>query len=157
MNGNMSENILLKSSDVINVPRDDARKIFVMGEVKQPQTLKMDRVGMSLAEALVSSRGFNAETSDASGVFVLRVAPSKDKLAQIYQLDVTDATALVLADRFKLKSSDIVFVTSTAISKWNRVVNQLLPRLNYYGMVCDYQLMAIHLQIHWGNKCLTKF
>jgi polysaccharide export outer membrane protein len=95
----------------------------------------MDRVGMSLAEALASSGGFNAETSDASGVFVLRIAPSKEKLAQIYQLDVSDATALVLADRFKLQSSDIVFVTSTAISKWNRVVKQLLPTAQFlwYG------------------------
>lgn len=136
MNGDISQNVLLQHGDIVHVPRDDNRKIFVMGEVSRPQTLKMDRIGMSLAEALASSGGLNEETSDASGVFVLRAPQSLDQPAQVYQLDISDATALILADRFKLESSDIVFVTSTALSRWNRVIRQVLPTAQFlwYGV-----------------------
>ncbi|MDC0661797.1 polysaccharide export protein [Marinobacter sp. SS21] len=127
-NGNTQQNILLLPDDIVHVARNDAAKVFILGEVEKPQTLSFGRSDITLAEALAESGGFVEATANASGVFVLRKAPEgTDKIANVYQLDAGNATALVLADQFKLKPRDIVYVTAAPIARWNRLISQLLP------------------------------
>lgn len=134
--GALSQNILLQHNDVIHVSRDDAQKVFVLGEVTTAQTLKIDRSGMTLAEAISSSGGFSEVSSDASGIFVVRKSKEAQRIADVYQLDASDVTALVLADQFQLEPRDIVYVTAAPIVRWNRVVSQLLPsaQILWYGL-----------------------
>lgn len=134
--GNPAHNVLLRPGDVVHVGRNDDNKVFVMGEVKDSRPVPMTRNGLSLAEALSSSGGYDQESTDASGIFVLRRSPEgSDHLVDLYQLNAKDATALILADSFKLQSRDIVFVTAAPLARWNRVVNNLLPTIRsiYFG------------------------
>jgi len=127
-NGNTQQNVLLLPDDIVHVARNDAAKVFILGEVEKPQTLSFGRSDITLAEALAESGGFVEATANASGVFVLRKAPEgTDKIANVYQLDAGNATALVLADQFKLLPRDIVYVTAAPIARWNRLISQLLP------------------------------
>ena len=135
--------MLLKPGDVVHVARNDDNKVFVLGEVMEPQPIPMTRTGLSLAEALSASGGFMKQTADASGIFVMRRAPEgSEHLIDVYQLNAENATALVLADNFPLQQRDIVYVTAAPVARWNRVIQNILPTVQtiYYGALAEDRL-----------------
>jgi polysaccharide export outer membrane protein len=129
--GDLTRNVLLGHGDIIHVPRNDEQKVFVMGEVEQPGVVRMDRDRLSLTEALAQVNGLKQSKADAAGVYVIRAnAQSSAKpgqVADIYRLNMKDASAMVLGDRFTLQPRDIVYVSSAPIATWNRLINQLIP------------------------------
>ncbi|WP_417884413.1 polysaccharide export protein [Vibrio rumoiensis] len=139
--GDLTQNRLLHKGDIIHVPRNDAQKVFIMGSVENPKMVKIDRTGMSLTEALASSGGINEAEADATGVFVIRstgLANKQEKgsdkpLADVYQLNMQDATSLVMGTEFELKPYDVVYVTTAPVARWNRLMTHLVPTINNFN------------------------
>lgn len=133
-NGRLGQNMLLQHGDVLHVPDIGEQKVFVLGELNRVNTIAMGNLRMSLTEALTQSGGLNQVTSNASGIFVIRqtkeLASADAKLATIYQLDVRNALNFAIGTRFMLQPTDIVYVTTAPVTRWNRVISQLLPSLN---------------------------
>lgn len=128
--GNTDQNILLQPNDVVHVARNDDNKVFVLGEVRKPQSYMMGQSGTTLAEALADAGGMFEATANASGIFVIRQAEADSgKIAQVYQLNAENAIALVMAEQFELQQRDIVYVTAAPVARWNRVISQLLPSI----------------------------
>lgn len=121
--GNAAQNLLLKNGDVLYVPDIAESKVFIMGEVTRPASALMTRGRMTLAEAL-SLGGVNQTTASGERIYVIR---NGEQLPKIFHLNAGSAAALLLADAFELQSRDVVFVDTAGVTRWNRVISQILP------------------------------
>lgn len=141
--GDKRQNVLLRDGDVLHVGRADDHKVFVLGEVRQASSVMMGRNGLSLAEALAEVGGINELAANASGIFVMRPGQHDGEQGiDLFQLNARKATALVMADGFELNPRDIVYVTAAPVSRWNRVLTQIIPTIQgvYFGARVDREM-----------------
>lgn len=125
--GDLSQNHLLSNGDIVYVPTNENSKVYIMGEVGRQASLRMGNHGLSLTQALGDAGGMAQALADAKGVFVIRNVPAdQEKPIHIYQLNLKDATAYALGNQFQLQAEDVVYVTAAPVTRWNRVVSQLL-------------------------------
>ncbi len=148
--GDARANVRLKAGDLLNVPDISNDKIFLLGEFNTQKTIVRGRSEISLAEALTQGGGLDKIGANAAAIFIFRrrelpAAPTpdtdtgeqKDPLAaqllpKVFALDLTRAESLLLAERFPLQARDVVYVSATDFSKYNRVLGQLLPTVSTY-------------------------
>jgi polysaccharide export outer membrane protein len=120
--------VYLKNRDNIHLTYNDKKKVFVMGEVSRQDALSFHADTLSLSDALSSVGGLDKSTSDGNAVYVIRGMEDLERQpAKVYQLNAKSASAYILASRFRLHPQDVVYVGSTKISRWNRVISELLP------------------------------
>lgn len=110
----------------LNVRVADFRgqKIYVLGEVVKPGFLPINDQPLNMADALALSGGMDPNSANPRFVYVIRgnyVHP------QIFWLDAKTPDRMLLAERFHLLPRDILFVSSAPATRWNRVLNQVLP------------------------------
>jgi polysaccharide biosynthesis/export protein len=122
--GDMTQNWLLQDGDVINVADRNQNRVFVLGEVKLQQAKPMVKRRMTLAEAIADAGGFDLIAANTEKIYVIRGDYSKPS---IFRLDASSADALLLATEFQLKPKDIVLVSSNELTRFNRVMTQILP------------------------------
>ncbi|WP_282041302.1 polysaccharide export protein [Halomonas alimentaria] len=132
-NGDMSQNRLLQPGDILHVPSAENQAVAVMGQVNGPGRLPLGNERMSLMDVIAQSGGIDERSADASGIFVIRGKEQGDKLATVYQLDVSNAASFTLASRFTMQPQDVVYVTTAPIARWNRVISLLLPSISLPG------------------------
>jgi polysaccharide export outer membrane protein len=137
--GDITQNVLLKHGDVLNVPDNSLNKVFVLGEtgfatggvrstgIGRSRSLVMNKARMTLTEALSDVGGLNQETSDAARIFVFRGGLGK---SQIFHLDAKSPDALLLADRFPLQPRDVIYVDRVEGIRWNQILAQIQPTVS---------------------------
>ncbi len=136
--GNNAQNLYLKDGDVLNVPDRRENKVYVMGEVGRQTPVQIHKGKLTLQQAVLEN-GVDFNTSKPEDIYVIRGDQAKP---QIFHLNAESPDALILADRFPLQPHDVVFVGTAGITRWSRVMNQLLPssmtqmmtRGAFYGM-----------------------
>ncbi len=122
--GDVSQNLLLKNGDIIHIPDRNTQKVFVMGEVTNPSSIVMNKRGITLTEAISDAGGVNPVTSNPAQIFVIR---GDENTTEIYHLNAKSPNALILGDQFRLKPRDVVYIETAAITRWNRVIEQIVP------------------------------
>jgi len=126
--GDLKSNPQLQGGDVVVIPRNENNEVYVLGEVNAPGIVALGEQSLSLTEALAASQGLDKTSANARGIFVLRSQADKN-LINVYQLDITDPTALLFGTRFTLAKGDVVYATSAPAARWNRIITNLIPSL----------------------------
>ncbi len=132
--GDLSQNRLLRDGDALHVPTAEDRAVAMLGQVRSPGAISVGNEPVSLTDALARVGGLDEITAQPSGIFVIRpLSGDNGKIASVYQLDVSNAMAFSLGNRFELQPQDTVYVTTAPVARWNRVISQILPTINLGG------------------------
>lgn len=126
-------NLLIQPNDTLYVNNRENQKIYVMGESGKNQSLPLRDQGMSLSDVLGESLGLNPLSASRSKVYVVRSQPNTAH-TEVYKMDLTSIADFGLANQFKMRSNDIVYVDATGLVRWQRIINQIVPFSNaIYG------------------------
>lgn len=149
------DRILLKPDDQIFIPalsetqKED--RVYVMGEVQKIGIVNVNQGQLSLVEALASAGGLQTLNASASSIYVIRNT-SEDQI-DVFHLNGKNAMALAMADRFNLKTHDIVYVDASGIATWNRLISLIMPSVQtvYYGALTTRNIQQISSS-RWGRE-----
>lgn len=127
--GGEQQNLRVRTGDTIHVPDNFTKKVFVIGEVEKQTTIPMHKGRLTLAEALAGADGIDLQYANARGIYVLRndFGNNNQQQTLVFRLNAKSPEALLVADAFELAARDVVFVSTTGLTRWNRVVSQILP------------------------------
>lgn len=141
-NGRRDSEVILRDGDVLEVPRVDDQKVFLLGAVGAQSSIEMPLGTISLAEALSEAQGLDPARADKKKVFVIRaMLPPSDLKQQrnaissrprptVYQFAFNDVSALLLSEQFQLWPRDVVYVDRTGLATYNTVIAQVLPTVS---------------------------
>ena len=118
--------IMLESGDMVRVPPREEGKVFVLGEVTKPITLLPHDGRLTLNEALGEAGGVSTASGEPRQIYIVRNT-SDAHHPLVYHLDAASPVALALAEGFELQAKDVIYVDATGLTRWNRVVNLILP------------------------------
>lgn len=125
--GDVSQNILLADGDVIYLPNVDDAKIYVLGEVNAAAAIPLRNRRLTLSEAVAQAGGFNEITAYKRGIKIIRGTLANPK---VYTVNYEDILRGKRPDVAFLQNGDIVYVPAGGLTKWDRVLGQLLPNLS---------------------------
>lgn len=125
-NGFSLHNLLIQSNDTIFVNTKQNQKVYVMGESNKSQGLALRDQGMTLSDVLGESEGINPLSASAARIYVMRTDLAS-KTSTVYHLNLSSLGNLALANQFNMKKNDIVYIDATGLTRWQRVVSQIVP------------------------------
>ncbi|PKF32913.1 polysaccharide biosynthesis/export family protein [Acinetobacter proteolyticus] len=128
-NGLSLHKLLIQPNDTIFVNTKQNQKLYVMGEGSKNQALPLRDQGMTLSDVLGESEGINPYTASAARIYVMRT-DLNTKHSTIYQLNLSSLGNLALANQFSMQKNDIVYIDATGLTRWQRMVNQIIPFSN---------------------------
>jgi polysaccharide export outer membrane protein len=121
--GDVSRNVYMRDGDLIYVPDNVAKKVYVLGEVKEPTAVQIERDSVTLAEALATAKG----PTPASARRELAVIRGGFAKPVVYRIELEKA--LLYDDQIKLRPGDRVVVAPTGLVTASRYMQQILPFL----------------------------
>lgn len=122
--GLSKNNPVLRSGDIISVPRRKAEEAFILGQVKKPAAIDLSIEPITLTQALTRQGGLDEVRADARGVFVFR---ADGPTMTVFQLETSTPMGFLLGTRFVLQPRDVVYITRSPLQRWNDTISALLP------------------------------
>ena len=134
--GDQTQNTVMRGGDCIYIAKASEAVVMVTGEVPAPILIPLIHGVLPLREAIVAAGGIPF-TGDKTCIQIIRgnrIAP-KIYCLNWYDILHTPNSSLLL------KSGDIVVISATPITDWNRFIGQLQPSTT--GMQTTYNLYRL--------------
>lgn len=128
----LSEEFVNPQLDITVTDFNDSRKAYLLGEVIVPQSFVVGIEKISLTDAIGSSRGLDPRFSNARKVYLVR---KENNEPAIYVIDLSSPEKFLLANDLFLKPNDIIYVASSAVTKWNRFFSQIFPFASFFNQI----------------------
>jgi polysaccharide export outer membrane protein len=125
------ENIFAQPGDVLTLVRTP-QTYSVLGATGQNAQITFNAERITLAEAIAKAGGLQDLRSDPAGVFLFRFEPAAVVTALnapqlgtgpdrsspvVYRLDMSDANAYFLAQRFPIEDKDVIYVANARLNE----------------------------------------
>lgn len=108
MQGDLSQNIILKPEDVVVVPASPKNAVFVMGEVRNPGTIPLEQEGgYTILQVLARAGGFSQFAKPSRTVIIREEGSGKQIIPVDVQKIIDNPQG---ANDVVLKPGDVVFV-----------------------------------------------
>jgi len=164
--GDLSTNYELLSNDILYLPSRKNMKVYLLGEVKKPGMYNFDKKenlfyllakaggptsGAQLREIRIIRGGLEDPTLITVNINPLMKRRPASQLrsgnlaALAVGVEVTRKSAVSL-EKLYLTDGDIVFVPRTALEKWNTILKQISPSLNFLARPVLITREFIYLQ-----------
>jgi polysaccharide export outer membrane protein len=125
LNGDVRQNIWLKSGDTLYIPDNRNQQIFIFGAVKKPGAVPIPPGGLNLAQAVASAE-LRDTGYDFRHVRIIRsLSTTRGELIVVDYDRVLRGEALPI----QLCEGDIVYVPKSGFGTWNDVIADILPSL----------------------------
>ena len=156
--GDNRYNYMLEHGDTLVLPRTREDRIFIDGEVDAPDMIETQFMQFFLLDALLRKNSSSKKHNERNTVYVLRGTGmlGRDRHIQteycndyvknhppgiyVYKFEMKIPQMKAVAATFPLYNRDLVYISSTTIQNYDRLVEQLLP-----GEVYDHYEMYIPL------------
>lgn len=122
-----ANNPILLHGDVVNIPEVQQREAYLLGQIVNPSTIDLTTESLTLTQALTRVGGLREAEADARGVFVFRNIGGN--AITVHQLDASNPVAFLIGTQFYLQPQDVVYVTTAPVSRWNRLISNILPSI----------------------------
>ncbi|HET7577144.1 MAG TPA: polysaccharide biosynthesis/export family protein [Sphingomicrobium sp.] len=131
-------NVVLQSGDVVTA-LFQPYSFTVLGAAGKNEEIPFEATGISLSQALGRVGGLQNDRADPKGVFIFRwedpaapageVAPTDagtdPRVPVIYRIDMKDPETYLASQKFEMRNGDILYVSSSPMTDFQRFVNIL--------------------------------
>ena len=123
-------NVYLQKGDVVAVLQDPYR-VTVLGATNANAAIDFGDEGLTVAEALGRVAGLNDFRADPRGIYIFRKQAltrlgedNFDEARQptIFRIDVRDARGMMLAQNFRIRDKDMIYVSNAPSVQWQKVI-----------------------------------
>ena len=146
------QNIILQRDDIVTALHQP-NSFTVLGAAGKNEEVRFEGVGLTLSQALGRIGGLQDMRADPKGVFVFRweedervrglvdpqTALPDGRVPVVFQVDLKKPETLFAAQKFAMRDGDIIFISNSPASDFQRFVNliasSVLPGLSVVNTV----------------------
>jgi len=113
----------LQDGDTFYVPHSSANRAYILGEVKNPGAYNLSSGNYTLLDLVADAGGLTPPFSSKGRIYMVRQQAGKHLLVRLHFDEIFSGKAGAI----KLMPGDRVLVSPTALTSYNRIIQQLLP------------------------------
>lgn len=102
------------------------KPVYIIGEVMKSGVQYITDMPLTILDAINQAGGIDRDNSDTHYIYVIR---GNFNNPYVYWLDASSPTAILMATQFRLRSRDVVMVSTAGVARYARLINRILPTI----------------------------